>query len=238
MPDVDTSDRPGDGARTTPPVTPAPRSPGAPGSSTAPTTTAPGSSVGSAGAPSTNPTFGTSAPASAGSPAGVGSPASGPSAPGSTAPGSTATGSPTAGSSTAGPSTAGSSAAGPSAGDASTTGLVPAGRPTGGGRPGLNGARDGSAATARPDVQPLLETEYAATVRERWFGVQSAFVDDPESAVREASVVLEDSIAAIGRGLEKLRRSVTDAAEAAEGTEDLRVALLRHREVIGRLLQL
>jgi hypothetical protein len=87
-------------------------------------------------------------------------------------------------------------------------------------------------------MQSLLDAEYAASVRERWFGVQSAFVDDPESAVREASAVLEDSIAAIGRGLEKLRRSVTDAAESAEGTEDLRVALLRHREVVGRLLQM
>ncbi|WP_051571240.1 hypothetical protein [Cryptosporangium arvum] len=117
---------------------------------------------------------------------------------------------------------------------------MPAGRPAGAGgaRPGLNGGRDAGGAAARPDVQPLLEAEYAATVRERWFGVQSAFVDDPESAVREASVVLEDSIGEIGRGLERLRRSVTDAAEAADGTEDLRVALLRHREVIGRLLQL
>ncbi|GAA0219877.1 hypothetical protein GCM10009539_01510 [Cryptosporangium japonicum] len=117
---------------------------------------------------------------------------------------------------------------------------MPAGRPAGGSgaRSGLNGGRDAGSAAARPDVQPLLEAEYAATVRERWFGVQSAFVDDPESAVREASVVLEDSIGEIGRGLERLRRSVTDAAEAADGTEDLRVALLRHREVIGRLLQL
>lgn len=87
-------------------------------------------------------------------------------------------------------------------------------------------------------MQALLDPEYAANIRERWFGVQSAFVDDPESAVREASVVLEESIAAIGRGLEKLRRSVADAAESAEGTEDLRVALLRHREVVGRLLQM
>lgn len=115
---------------------------------------------------------------------------------------------------------------------------MPAARPTSGGtRPELNSA-PAPASPARPDMQALLDAEYAATVRERWFGVQSAFVDDPESAVREASVVLEDSIAAIGRGLEKLRRSVTDAAESAEGTEDLRVALLRHREVVGRLLQM
>ncbi|MFI5957136.1 hypothetical protein [Cryptosporangium sp. NPDC051539] len=205
--DVDTSDRPGDGARTTPPATPATRAPGAPGSTTpagtGPSSTPGGSSSSTSGttppAGGTNPTFGT--------PSGSSSP--------------TPNGTPTT------PPAAGT--------DGGTAGLVPASRPSaGGGRSGLN---DGAAA-ARPDVQALLDAEYAATVRERWFGVQSAFVDDPESAVREASVVLEDSIAAIGRGLEKLRRSVTDAAEAADGTEDLRVALLRHREVIGRLLQL
>ncbi|MFB9320651.1 hypothetical protein [Cryptosporangium minutisporangium] len=231
--DVDTSDRAGDGARTTPPATPAPRAPGAPASATPPGSGASSSTTSTPSSPTGAPATGasTSGSPATGAPA---TPASG--APATSAP-APATGSPaTPGAATTPNSTFGGGSA--TSTESSTAGLVPAARPAGGGRSGLNGGRDGAAPAARPDVQPLLDAEYAATVRERWFGVQSAFVDDPESAVREASVVLEDSIAAIGRGLEKLRRSVTDSAEAAEGTEDLRVALLRHREVIGRLLQL
>jgi hypothetical protein len=207
--DADTTDRDAEAARTTPPDQ---RRPGGPaGSATATGGSTASGSMTVPGSPST-PT----------------SPAK---------PGATPGGSAAAGSSWT-PST--ENGAGRTSDPASGTGLAPVGSRTP--APGQASTRNGlpgrDANAPRPDAQTLLEAEFVATVRERWFGVQSAFVDDPESAVREASSILEDSIAEITRGLEKLRRSVTDHAEGANGTEDLRVALLRHREVVGRLLQL
>jgi hypothetical protein len=87
-------------------------------------------------------------------------------------------------------------------------------------------------------ARTLLGAGYAAAARERWLDLQSTFVDDPEDAVRRATAVLDEAVAALTDAVESLRRIAAEKADGAEGTEDHRQALLHQREVIGRLLRM
>lgn len=69
-----------------------------------------------------------------------------------------------------------------------------------------------------------------ATLREEWQRVQSAFVDDPPRAVREASALID-------RTLDEIRRNVgSGQPPEATSTEELRVSFQRYREFFQRLL--
>lgn len=84
-------------------------------------------------------------------------------------------------------------------------------------------AADDSAAR----VGPLTN---AAALRDEWQRVQGTFVDDPQRAVREASVLVE-------RTLEDIRVNVTSGHTSdITSTEDLRVSFQRYREFFQRLL--
>jgi hypothetical protein len=70
----------------------------------------------------------------------------------------------------------------------------------------------------------------AAGLREEWQRVQGTFVDDPQRAVREASVLVE-------RTLDEIRVNVTSGHTSdTTSTEDLRVSFQRYREFFQRLL--
>ncbi len=69
-----------------------------------------------------------------------------------------------------------------------------------------------------------------AGLREEWQGVQGTFVDDPQRAVREASVLVD-------RILDEIRVTVgTRHPSETMSTEDLRVSFQRYREFFQRLL--
>jgi hypothetical protein len=70
----------------------------------------------------------------------------------------------------------------------------------------------------------------AAALRDEWQRVQGTFVDDPQRAVREASVLVE-------RTLDEIRVNVTSGHTSdTTSTEDLRVSFQRYREFFQRLL--
>jgi hypothetical protein len=70
----------------------------------------------------------------------------------------------------------------------------------------------------------------AAGLRDEWQRVQGTFVDDPQRAVREASVLVE-------RTLDEIRVNVTSGHTSdTTSTEDLRVSFQRYREFFQRLL--
>ncbi len=70
----------------------------------------------------------------------------------------------------------------------------------------------------------------AAALRDEWQRVQGTFVDDPQRAVREASMLVE-------RTLEEIRVNVTSGhTSGTTSTEDLRVNFQRYREFFQRLL--
>ncbi len=69
-----------------------------------------------------------------------------------------------------------------------------------------------------------------AGLREEWQRVQGTFVDDPQRAVREASVLVD-------RILEEIRMNVgTTHLSETTSTEELRVSFQRYREFFQRLL--
>jgi hypothetical protein len=69
-----------------------------------------------------------------------------------------------------------------------------------------------------------------AGLREEWQRVQGTFVDDPKSAVHEASLLVE-------RTLREIQTNVTRGpVDDVVSTEDLRVSFQHYREFFQRLL--
>ncbi|MFN2477676.1 MAG: hypothetical protein ABR615_00660, partial [Pseudonocardiaceae bacterium] len=69
-----------------------------------------------------------------------------------------------------------------------------------------------------------------AGLRDQWQRVQSTFVDDPQSAVHEASALVD-------RTLEEIQRNLARGQTGnPTSTEDLRVSFQRYREFFQRLL--
>jgi hypothetical protein len=69
-----------------------------------------------------------------------------------------------------------------------------------------------------------------AGLRDQWQRVQSTFVDDPKSAVHEASVLVDHT-------LQEIQRNVARGQTGnPTSTEDLRVSFQRYREFFQRLL--
>jgi hypothetical protein len=69
-----------------------------------------------------------------------------------------------------------------------------------------------------------------AGLRDQWQRVQGTFVDDPQRAVQEASVLVERTLREIQENV--TRGQVTEPTS----TEELRVSFQRYREFFQRLL--
>ena len=69
-----------------------------------------------------------------------------------------------------------------------------------------------------------------AGLRDQWQQVQGTFVDDPQRAVHEASVLVDRTLREIHENV--TRGQITDPTS----TEDLRVSFQRYREFFQRLL--
>jgi hypothetical protein len=87
-------------------------------------------------------------------------------------------------------------------------------------------------------TQPLLGDD-VGRLRERWQGVQAAFVDDPQQAVQQADQLVTDVIDRLTRTFEETKDLLdTQLGEADDvSTEDLRVGLQRYRTFFERLLE-
>ncbi len=91
------------------------------------------------------------------------------------------------------------------------------------GRSSAEAVADGSAARVGLLNDP-------AGLRDQWQQVQGTFVDDPQRAVHEASVLVD-------RTLEEIRQNVARGQTGdPTSTEDLRVSFQRYREFFHRLL--
>ncbi|MFN7993856.1 MAG: hypothetical protein U0Q18_09660 [Bryobacteraceae bacterium] len=102
-------------------------------------------------------------------------------------------------------------------------------------------ASRGGAAMAREEqpVQLFNETE-AQEMRRRWSDIQTAFVDDPRTAVNQADEL-------VGSATKRLTEMFSDARTKLEvqwdrgdniSTEDLRLALQHYRSFFQRLLSI
>ena len=91
--------------------------------------------------------------------------------------------------------------------------------------------------TRAVDTPPLIAD--AEGYLSRWKGVQTAFVDEPRSAVQDADALVAEVIQKIAETFagerNKLEQQWSGGADV--GTEELRIALQRYRSFFERLLQ-
>ena len=84
----------------------------------------------------------------------------------------------------------------------------------------------------------LFRPEEAESLRSRWDGIQTQFVDEPRSAVEKADALVGDVMQRLADGFSSERARLEREWDRGEGvsTEDLRVALKRYRSFFDRLL--
>ncbi|MFD0816208.1 hypothetical protein ACFQ05_40000 [Amycolatopsis umgeniensis] len=88
------------------------------------------------------------------------------------------------------------------------------------------------------EAQTLFDNVDVDRFRDSWQGIQTAFVDDPQRAVKEADelvAVVIQNLAATFADHKKELESAWSQGEPA--TEDLRIALRRYRSFFNQLLR-
>jgi hypothetical protein len=94
------------------------------------------------------------------------------------------------------------------------------------------------APTREPDTTPLFDDAVTGELRNRWTDVQSAFVDEPRTAVEQADALVADVMKRLATGFADERKSLESQWSRGDdvSTEDLRLALQRYRSFFDRLL--
>ena len=94
------------------------------------------------------------------------------------------------------------------------------------------------APTREPDTTPLFDKAVTGELRERWTDVQTAFVDEPRTAVEQADALVADVMKRLATGFADERKSLEGQWTRGDdvSTEDLRLALQRYRSFFDRLL--
>lgn len=96
----------------------------------------------------------------------------------------------------------------------------------------------GTATDDEPNNQPLFAADEVNGYRDNWQAIQTAFVDDPQRAVREAdelvAQVIQSLAATFAAHKSELEGQWSRGDEVA--TEDLRLALRQYRSFFNQLL--
>jgi hypothetical protein len=89
-------------------------------------------------------------------------------------------------------------------------------------------------------LAPLFAPDTAGGFRSRWDEVQSAFVDDPRQAVRDADELVAQVMKSLAETFASERSRLEGELQQTDkgSTENLRLALQRYRSFFQRLLSL
>lgn len=89
-----------------------------------------------------------------------------------------------------------------------------------------------------PQSAPLFPSSELEELRERWNGVQTAFVDEPRRAVEQADGLVASAMKRLAEVFAEERSKLEQQWDRGDNvsTEDLRVALQRYRSFFQRLL--
>jgi hypothetical protein len=87
-------------------------------------------------------------------------------------------------------------------------------------------------------AETLFASDDVADLRERWAGVQAAFVDNPKECVQKADHLVSDLVEQLTAGFAQARSHLEEQWSRGQeaSTEDLRMALMHYREFFDRLL--
>ncbi|HEY3620182.1 MAG TPA: hypothetical protein VGK96_25520 [Candidatus Sulfotelmatobacter sp.] len=109
------------------------------------------------------------------------------------------------------------------------------------GRPGENARTISSETrTNSSDATPLFPNNELQDLRNRWSAVQTAFVDEPRSAVEQADGLVASAMKRLAEVFAEERSRLEQQWDRGDNvsTEDLRVALQRYRSFFQRLLSI
>ncbi|MFF3359033.1 hypothetical protein ACFYWN_42080 [Streptomyces sp. NPDC002917] len=100
------------------------------------------------------------------------------------------------------------------------------------------GTPHASAPDQGQENEPLLGPEEAEAFKSKWQAVQTAFVDDPQDAVRTADALVAEVMQTLARSFASRKEGLESQWGRGEEvlTEDLRIALQRYRSFFNRLL--
>jgi hypothetical protein len=86
----------------------------------------------------------------------------------------------------------------------------------------------------------LFDETSASRFRERWVSIQSAFVDEPRTSVKQADALVTEVMDVLTEGFARERGQLEGQWSGGEeaSTEDLRQAFRRYRSFFDRLLTL
>jgi uncharacterized protein (DUF2236 family) len=86
--------------------------------------------------------------------------------------------------------------------------------------------------------EPLLAPDTSQEMRARWESIQTRFIDDPASVVKEADELVSSAIKRLSETFARERSNLEQqwAQGKDASTEDLRLALRRYRAFFQRLL--
>ncbi|MFG2626460.1 hypothetical protein [Streptomyces sp. NPDC048473] len=95
-----------------------------------------------------------------------------------------------------------------------------------------------SAPEQAKENEPLLGPEEAEEFHTRWKAIQTAFVDDPQDAVRSADALVAEVMQSLAGSFASRKEGLESQWGRGEEvlTEDLRIALQRYRSFFNRLL--
>jgi hypothetical protein len=87
---------------------------------------------------------------------------------------------------------------------------------------------------------PLFPNNELQELRDRWSGVQTAFVDEPRSAVEQADGLVAAAMKRLAEVFAEERSRLEQQWDRGDNvsTEDLRIALQRYRSFFQRLLSI
>jgi hypothetical protein len=90
------------------------------------------------------------------------------------------------------------------------------------------------------DAAPLFPNNELEDLRNRWSAVQTAFVDEPRSAVEQADGLVASAMKRLAEVFAEERSRLEQQWDRGDNvsTEDLRIALQRYRSFFQRLLSI
>jgi hypothetical protein len=98
--------------------------------------------------------------------------------------------------------------------------------------------RGPSESRTNSDAAPLFPSNELEELRNRWSGVQTAFVDEPRRAVEQADGLVASAMKRLAEVFAEERSKLEQQWDRGDNvsTEDLRIALQRYRSFFHRLL--
>ena len=120
-------------------------------------------------------------------------------------------------------------------------GPVLAERPAGEVAPIANSeVRSASETRNASDTAPLFPSSELEELRNRWSGVQTAFVDEPRQGAEQADVLVASVMKRLAEVFAEERSKLEQQWDRGDNvsTEDLRIALQRYRSFFHRLLSI